>query len=171
MEPTLNQPAGCNVFDVQLNYNLNQALDPDFWDSNFYMVSLYRSMEHLASDAKNFKKSLSRMKKYIFGKSIKNSKANNVKDFKGIGKAMWEFISTIYESHWNNLFIDNNKSTFKNKVKSKFNPQVNKPQAPPKGKEIAKPTFVSSLPPPISAKSLKEINKLSKYFKKNINVP
>jgi len=88
MESTLNQSAGCNVFDVQLNYNPNQALDPDFLDSNFYVVSLHRSMEHLASDAKNFKESLSRMKKYILGKSIKNNKANNIKDFKGMGKAI-----------------------------------------------------------------------------------
>jgi len=84
---------------------------------------------------------------------------------------MWKFISAIYESHWNNLFIDNNKSIFRNKIKSKFNLQVNKPQASPKEKEIAKLTFMSFLPSPILAKSLKKINKLSKYFKKNINAP
>ena len=28
-DSTLNQPAGSNVFNVQLNYNPNQALDPD----------------------------------------------------------------------------------------------------------------------------------------------
>ena len=84
---------------------------------------------------------------------------------------MWKFISAIYESHWNNLFIDNNKSTFRNKIKSKFNLQVNKPQASLKEKKIAKLTFMSFLPSSILAKSLKEINKLSKYFKKNINAP
>jgi len=86
-----------------------------------------------------------------------------------MGKAMWEFISAIYESHWDNLFVDNNKSTFRNKVKSKFNSQVNKPQALSKGKEIAKLIFVSSILPPILEKSLKEVNELSKYFKKNVN--
>jgi len=74
VEPTLNQPAGYNIFYVQLNYDPNQALDPDSWDGNFHVVSLHRFMEHLASDAKNFKESLSRMKKYILGKSIKNDK-------------------------------------------------------------------------------------------------
>ena len=99
MKPTLNQSAGCNIFNVQLNYDLNQGLDPDSWDGNFHAVLLYRSMEYLASDTKNFKKSLSRMKKYILGKLIENNKVNNIKDFKGMGKVMWEFISAIYKSH------------------------------------------------------------------------
>ena len=126
-------------------------------------------MKHLASDAKNIKESLSRMQKYILGKLIESNKANEVKDFKGIGKAMWEFISTIYESYWDNLFADNNKTTFRTKIKSKFNPQVTKPQALPKEKEIVKPIFVLSLSPPIPAKSQKEVNKLLTYFKKNVN--
>ena len=43
-------------------------------------------MEYLASDAKNIKESLSRMQKYILGKSIKSDKANNIKDLEGMGK-------------------------------------------------------------------------------------
>jgi len=39
------------------------------------------------------------MWKYILGKSINDDKANEVEDLKDMGKAMWEFISTIYESH------------------------------------------------------------------------
>jgi len=76
------------MFNMQLNYNYNQALDSDSWDENFCAVSLHGSMEHLASDALNIKESLSRMWKYILGKSIKSDKANNVKDLKGMGKAM-----------------------------------------------------------------------------------
>jgi len=38
-----------------------------------------------------------------------------------------------------------------------------------KGKEIVKPIFISSIPSPIPAKSQKEVNELSKYFKKNTN--
>jgi len=45
-------------------------------------------MEHLASNTKNFKKSLSRMKKYILDKLIENDKANDVKDFKGMDKVI-----------------------------------------------------------------------------------
>ena len=169
--PTLNTTAGVNVFNVQLNYDPDQALDPDSWDGNFHAVSLHGSMEHLASDALNIKESLLRMCKYILGKSIESNKANEVEDFKGIGKAMWEFVSAIYESHWDNFFVDNNNMTFRSKVRSKFNLQVNKLQESNKGKETMKPTFVSSLPPPILAKSPKEVNEVSKYFKKNNKPP
>ena len=63
--------------------------------------------------------------------------------------------------------MNDNKSTFRSKVRSKFIPQVTKLQVPNKGKEIVKLTFVSPLPPPIPAKSQKEVNEISKYFKKN----
>jgi len=164
-----NQNTGSNVFNVHLNYDPNIALDPDSWDGNFHAVSLHGSMEHLASDALNIKESLFRMCKYILGKSIKNSGANDVEDFKGMGKAMWEFISTIYDSHWDSFFVDDNNTTFRNKVKSQFSPQVIKPKALSKGKEMVKPAFVSSLPPSILAKLQKEVNEISKYFKKNNN--
>ena len=164
-----NQNTGSNMFNVHLNYDPNIALDPDSWDGNFHVVSLHGSMEHLALDALNIKESLSRIHKYILGKSIKNSGANDIEDFKGMGKAMWEFISAIYNSHWNSFFVDDNNMTFRNKVKSQFSPQVIKPKDSSKGKEMVKPAFVSSLSPPIPAKSQKEVNKISKYFKKNNN--
>ena len=63
--------------------------------------------------------------------------------------------------------MDDNKTTFRNKVKSQFSPQITKPKVSSKGKETVKSTFISSLLPPILAKSQKEINKISKYFKKN----
>jgi len=50
-----------NVFNMQLQYNINQALNPEFWDGNFHAILLHGSMEHLASDMKNIKKSLRRM--------------------------------------------------------------------------------------------------------------
>jgi len=86
----LNQNTSSNMFNVHLNYDPNIALNPDSWDGNFHAVSLHGSMEHLASDTLNIKESLSRMRKYILGKSIENSGANDVEDFKGMGKAMWK---------------------------------------------------------------------------------
>ena len=81
-------------------------------------------MKHLASDTLNIKESLTRIWKFIAGKSINGNKANNLKDLNGMGKAIWEFISIVYNSHWNSLYIDNNNTTFRSKVKSKFSPQV-----------------------------------------------
>jgi len=99
MKPTLNKPVGKNIFNVWLNYDPDQALNPESWDGNFYTVFLHSSIEHLVSDALNIKELLFRMCKYILGKSIEDNNTNEVKDFKGMGKTMWEFISTIYESH------------------------------------------------------------------------
>jgi len=56
-------------------------------------------MEYLASDALNIKESLFRMWKFIAGKSINSSKANDFKDLMSMGKALWKFISMVYESH------------------------------------------------------------------------
>ena len=44
------------------------------------------------------------------------------------------------------------------------------PRPRPKVKKWLNLPFVSSLPPPIPAKSQKEVNEISKYFKKNNNV-
>ena len=165
--PTLNQPHCENIVNIHLNYDPDKALDPESWDGNFHIVSLHSSMKHLASDALNIKESLTRMRKYIASKSIDNNKANNVKNLNGMGKAIWEFISVVYDSHWDALYADNNNTTFRNKVKFKFSPKARNIQTPlNKGKDIVKPTFVSAIPPHIPAKSPKEVKKISKFFKK-----
>ena len=161
-QPALNQPASENMFDVQLNCN------PKSWDGNFHAVSLHGSMEHLASDALNVKESLIRMKKYISGKSIDSAKANKVQDIMGMGKVLWEFINAVYKSQWDTLFVKNN-TIFRSKFKAKFSPQTRKTTLPSNNKNTVKPTFVLHIPPPILAKSSKEVKEISKYFKKSDN--
>jgi len=74
------------VVNIQLNHNIDQALDPESLDGNFHAIFLYGYMEHLALDTKIIKDSLTRIRKYILGKSINNDKANSVKYLKGIDK-------------------------------------------------------------------------------------
>jgi len=76
-------------------------------------------MEHIVSDVLSIKNSLLRIKKYILGKSINGDKANNFKDLSSMGKSIWEFISLVYDLHWNVLFVDENNMTLRNKVKLK----------------------------------------------------
>jgi len=83
-------------------------------------------MKHLASDIKNIKDSLNRMRKYILGKSIEDDKANNIKYLEGVSKVAWGFISSLYEVHWDSLIMDDTNISFRNKVKSKLSPQVGK---------------------------------------------
>jgi len=106
------------------------------------------------------------MEKYIQGKSIDNN-LSNIKDLESVEKVAWEFLSLSYDSHWNGLYIDDNNTTFRNKVKSKFTPQVPKLVNNNKGKKVVKPTFISSISSLISAKSQKEVIELSKCFKKH----
>jgi len=40
----------------------------------------------------------------------------------GMDKALWEFISMVYESYWDVLYVDNNNMTLRNKVKLQFSP-------------------------------------------------
>jgi len=169
VQSALNQPPSESVFNIHLNYDPNQALDPKSWDSNFHAISLYSFMEHLASDTLNVKESLIRMKKYISGKSIDSTKANEVKDLRGIGEALWEFINAVYKSQWDSFFVENN-TTFRSKVKVKFNPQPRKSPLPSNNKDAVKPTYVSPMPPPIPAKMSKKVKEISKYFKKTENL-
>ena len=75
------------MFNIQLNYNVNQALDPKSWNSKFCVVSLYRSIEHLAFDIKNIKEFLCRIGNYIKDKPV-NTNPNDVKDLNGVGKVI-----------------------------------------------------------------------------------
>jgi len=47
-----------NVFNINLNYDIDQALDPEEWDGEFHVTSLHENMKHVVSDVKNIKDSL-----------------------------------------------------------------------------------------------------------------
>ena len=123
-------------------------------------------MEYLSPDIKNIKELLSKIEKYILGKGIDSSKTNNIKDFKGLDKAVWRFITVLYISQWNNLIVNDTNRSFRNNVKSKFSLQAAKETTKPKNANISYSLYVSSLSLSILAKFTKEINKISKYFKK-----
>ena len=109
------------------------------------------------------------MTKYILNKKIKRDKANNINDFKDIGKAAWGFISSLYELRWDKLIANNNNHSIKYKVRAQFTPILNIEGNNKTNKSANgnKPVFFSLLPPLIPAKSPKEITKISKFFKKN----
>ena len=54
--------------NILLLYDPNIPADPEIWGSNFHLISLYGSIEHLGSDVKNIKDSLRFMTKYIANK-------------------------------------------------------------------------------------------------------
>jgi len=168
-DPALNRTTNSNehMFNMQLPYNVNQALDAESWNGNFHAISLHGLMEHLMSDIKHIKESLYYIQKYILNKSIEGNKANNIMNLEEVSEAAWGFISALYESYWDYLITNKNNFSFKHKVKAQFNPQINRDVTPKKDKEVNKLASVSALPPLIPAKSPKEVVKILKIFKKN----
>ena len=94
------------MFNIQLPYDINQALNPESWNGNFRAIFIHGSMEHLASNINNIKESLGRIQKYILGKTIERDNANNIKDLEDVGKAVWDLILSLYEAYWDSLYID-----------------------------------------------------------------
>ena len=160
--------------NILLSYNPNTPTDPEIWGSNFHPISLHGSIEYLGSDVKSIKDFLRFMTKYITNKQIELLKANNLEDFKGIGEAVWNFISSVYEANWDVLYADNNSILLRRKIMLKFTfkmplpPQRNNKKK--NGLSLANINRLSSL---ILAKSLKEVNEISKFFKNNktVNLP
>ena len=53
-----------NVINIQLPYNPQAPTELDLWSGNFHPISLYGSIEYIASDAKNIKDSLNFIARY-----------------------------------------------------------------------------------------------------------
>ena len=156
-----------DIINVQLPYDPHAPTEPELWSGSFHPISLYGSIEHFASDAKNIKVMLNFLAKYIQGKQVDNNKANDLADFDGMGDTIWSFISSVYGSKWDSLFTDHKTNTLRNKISSKFTPRIPPTNGNSK-KDAPKPTLVTinKAPPPplLPAKSKKEINVISKYF-------
>ena len=156
-----------NTFiNIQLPYNPDTPTDPKIWNGGFHPISLHGSIEYIASNTKNIKDSLKFMAKYISNKQIESSKANDLMDFNGIGDVVWNFISSVYKSNWDTLHTNNKSNTLRRKIAAKFTSKI-QPGPKKHTKETTKSTLASieKIPPPIPAKSQKEINIISKYFK------
>ena len=108
------------------------------------------------------------MAKYISNKKINPKNANNLKDFDGIGDSVWNFISTVYQVSWDSFLTDNKYKSLREKIASKFSPRIAPTNAQKNSKDLSKSVPISfdkvPLPPPLPAKSVKEVNAISKYF-------
>ena len=155
------------AFDIQSPCDINQATEQDSWDGSFYPISLHGSLEHLLSDSKNIKESLCCITNYIKNKSIDCTKANNILDLNSIGEVAWNFIFTIYKSGWNALVTNKDNRTFRQQVASKFMLKIQETKKSTKGDKLTdKPVSFAKLPLLISMKTSKEVNEISKFFKK-----
>jgi len=153
------------VINIQLPYDPSTSTEPKLWDGSFHPISLHGLMEHLALDSKNIKDSLNFMAKYISNKQVNLLKSNDLEDFYSMGKAVWNFISSVYQANWDSLYADKQSNFLRKKIAAKFTPKIQ--PTTNKNKIIDKPTPVNieRIPPSIPTKSQKEVNQISKYFK------
>ena len=163
----LHVPHVEDVINIQLPYDFQAPIEPELWSGSFYPISLYSSIEHLASDTKSIKDSLNFLAKYIQDKKASGDEVNNLVEFDGMGDAIWNFILAVYASKWNVLFTDQKLNNLRSKISSKFTPRSPPPNGNSK-KDLPKstPITINKAPPllPLPAKSKKEINTISKYF-------
>ena len=125
-------------------------------------------MEHIPSDIKNIKSSLCQMTNYILNKKVERGKLNDFENLKGISNVAWDFISAIYESGWDVLIADSNNASFRNKVVAKFilkinNSNISKNNSSKSNNKLA---TINKLPPPIPAKSPKEVKRMTNQREK-----
>ena len=155
------------VINIQLPYDPQAPAEPELWSGFFHPISLHSSIEHFASDSKNIKVSLNFLTKYIKNKQTNDNTINNLSDFDGMGNAIWNFISSVYEAKWDTLYTDNKANTLRAKVTSKFTLRTI-PQNNGNKKDIVKlvPVTINKVPPLplLPAKTKKEVNIISKYF-------
>ena len=158
------------VINIQLPYNPQALTEPDLWSSSFHPISLHSLIKYIASDTKNIKDSLNFMARYITNKHVSSNKANDLKEFKSMGDSIWNFISLVYQVKWDSLYTDNNSTTLKVKISSKFTSRV-VPNLVKNNKEIVKHVLVTIKktppPPPFPAKLKMKVNVISKYFQNN----
>ena len=87
------------VINIQLPYDSNAPMEPELWDGNFHLISLYRFIEHIVSDSKHIRDSLNFMARYISNKQVDSLKSNDLEDFNSISKAIWNFISLVDQAN------------------------------------------------------------------------
>ena len=165
--PPTQAPYEEEVINIQLPYDLQAPTEPELWSGSFHFISLHGSIKHFASDSKNIKVSLNFLAKYIKNKQVNGGKVNKLNNFDGMGDAIWNFISSVYEAKWDALYTDQKSNTLRTKISLKFTLRTNRSNNGNK-KDIAKPVLVTinKVPPlpPLLAKTKKEVNIISKYF-------
>jgi len=96
------------------------------------------------------------------------SDAKNIKESLNHVEAVWNLIFSVYQLSWDLLYADNNSATLRQKVMSKFTPKL-KPTINRNNvnKQKLVPASIEKLSPSILTKLPKEVNQISKFFKKN----
>jgi len=73
-------------------------MEPKVWNSKAHPLSLFGIMKFLKIDAKNIYTFLLHIADFIRSREVQAGSINNIPQLKGFGKAVWNFISSIYKA-------------------------------------------------------------------------
>ena len=115
-ENALNEPSPADNFNTSLEpslpmvilYSANILADPSLWNSNFTATSLFSTNKFLQSDIGNMACLLQCIAYFLKQRSLEGRDGNNIPQLELFGKSAWVFISTIFESGWDQLHSSKN---------------------------------------------------------------
>ena len=83
---------------IAISYQENQPADPDLWDSIFAPISIFGIDQYISDDPQNITYFLFYIVMFIKQQSLDDKTAKDILPISEFRAAVWEFISTIYES-------------------------------------------------------------------------
>jgi len=135
-------------------YSANVLADPDLWDGNFTATSLFGINKFLQSDVCNMACSLQCMACFLKQRSLEGRNGNSIPQLELFSESAWEFISTIFESGWDQLHSSEN-TTICDNISTHFgNMQTHNRTA--ENNAYPKTTMVRKTLPPIPPRPSKE---------------
>jgi len=157
-----NDPTLSNNFNTSLEpspptvipYSTNVPADPNLWDSNFTAMSLFSTNEFLQSNVRNMACSLQHMVCFLKQHSLERRNGNNIPQLELFGESAWDFISTIFESGWDQLHSSENTSIHNN-ISTYFG-SIQTHDKATENNVYPKTSTVRKTPPPIPPCSSKE---------------
>ena len=156
--------------NVLILYNINQLVEPNTWDGEAYLISIFGTIEFLEIDFKNMSTSLLHMTNFIRNRDVESNKVNDVNQLQGFGQIVWEFISSIYQSGWDTLTTNKNNKMIRQNIVSKISPKINSIKSIKRAKQSKdRQVEVVKIPSLILARPPKEVLEKSKFFNKRGN--
>ena len=159
-------------YEVLLPYNINMPTESNVWNSKAYSISIFGIIDFIEIDAKNIYTLLLYMADFIRARKVKTSSINNVKELKGFGDTVFNFVLSIYKANQDAIFTDNHDNFFRNRITNKFTLKVKKPLVSSKaGPSENKQAEIVRISPSIPVYSLKKVLEKSKFFDKKCRKP
>ena len=172
-DKTNNATNICNsqkFVNVLILYNINQLVEPNTWDGEAYLISIFGTIEFLEIDFKNMSTLLLHMTNFIRNRDVESNKVNDVNQLQGFGQVVWEFILSIYQSGWNTLTTNKNNKMIRQNIVSKISPKINSIKSIKRAEQSKdRQVEVVKIPSLILARPPKEVLEKSKFFNKRGN--